>query len=849
MKLTKLTKRMKMIFAAVLLSAILAGTAFATLPGGVRASGEVQIVVEGPAGEIASGWSDSLKASDALDQVLRDNGKDPAVLDAGMIRSIDGVANADDWSSYWYTVINRDNGYTDVNEGITDLVLKAGDRLIVYYSAYDTYTANKIGYSTSSANKKLTITLENEQLDWFSGSMAVHPLNSSTLKAWVDGNPVSLQGNQIVLDQGLAAGTHTLKLSDYQSEPGLVPKVVADTLAFTLREPTCTVRVEGLTDTLGTGTATGANALEIATRYLDSAPLSYTLNPNYGGYLTEIGGLAEKDLSPSTGWMFYVKNPSEILSPEVGMGSYIPEDGDELILYFTDFSVPFVNGISFDPGIVQGGSAFRMRFTYAYTDWSDWMNPVQAVRGISGALVTLDDTNFVTDGEGWIDVPAGLPLGSHAYKISGYNGGKLNTVVMDQGSFTIDGIHSPDFNFASSSYQENVGPDNRLVRKDIPAVIRETSSLVATYPDPWASVSMARLGGRADESYLAAAWKEIARYGAPSFSNAELEKLIFGLTAAGYDSTDFAGADLPAELYGRNIDSFLVSEVVYGLLAMDYASIPDSHRITRSVLLDKLLSLQVGTGQNRGWSLGAAMDPDLTGAALCALAPFRDRPGAASAIDGAVASLAARVDDSGYLAGHYGVSSETNAFVIVGLLAVGVNPEGLSVLNDGTPVSFAKAKGDLVSALLSFRLEGGGFRHVLEGSANTMSTEQSLRALIALEGYKAAGTAFNYYAAPEGAVSRTAYVPDAAALEGPTEAVAAVPSVRSSVEDASGTTPAALDSVASVASAPAPVLTGGSGGNTRTWYLVLGSLLTGGAVLGGAGYAAVQVRKNAGRQG
>ncbi|HSN59017.1 MAG TPA: hypothetical protein VLR72_06095, partial [Clostridiaceae bacterium] len=387
--------------------------------------------------------------------------------------------------------------------------------------------------------------------------------------------------------------------------------------------------------------------------------------------------------------------------------------------------------------------SFSMRFSYSYTDWTDWMNPAEAVKNIGGALVTIDGTNYVTDSSGVISIPEGLSEGTHTYRISGYNSGRLSTVVMDQGAFTIDGVNSPSVSFSKSSYDSSLDQDNLLVSKDINGTISAAAAVVKGYSDPWAYVSMEKLGMEVNGEYLNQSYSDISRYGASDYSNTEIEKLIIGLAASGFSPYSFAGYDLVLELYSRDPGSFLITDVIYGLIAMDYADIPDSYGISRQTLRSKLLNMRVADGT--GWSLGDAMDPDITGAAICALSPYKGDQEAAAAVAKAIASLSGKVNESGYVTGHYGISSETNAFVILGLLSAGVNPEGISTLSDGTVVNFGKSKGDLVSAMLSFKSEGGMFRHTLDGSSNSIATEQCLRALIAIKEYKESGIAYNYY--------------------------------------------------------------------------------------------------------
>jgi len=163
---------------------------------------------------------------------------------------------------------------------------------------------------------------------------------------------------------------------------------------------------------------------------------------------------------------------------------------------------------------------------------------------------------------------------------------------------------------------------------------------------------------------------------------------------------------------------------------------------------------------------------------------------AAAAVNRAVASLSGMVSESGYVNGHYGISSETNAFVILGLLSAGVNPEGISTLSDGTVVNFAKSKGDLVSAMLSFRSEGGMFRHTLDGGSNSIATEQCLRALIAINGYKESGEAYNFYYSKIKAESLKVYSSTAAESAAAQQAVSAADSTGTAGSQPSGSSAA-----------------------------------------------------------
>jgi len=698
---------------------------------------QVEVVVQSNTGEIARGTSNNAQGLSALNEVLNTKGLGNAEILGGMITSIHGILNAEDQSNRWYIAINRDNSYIDVNVGIEGIVLKTGDKLIVYYASPSTYTANKIDYSTTSPNKELTITLNNVE------GVAINPIQSPTMKAWVDGNPVTLNSNKIKLDSGLIAGKHSLKISDYQTDSSLMPRVVEDTLYFYVKNPTCTVRVEGLNDTIVQGKATGGNAITIVKNVLEANNIHYTDKSSaYGPYISEINGLTENQISAGTGWMFYVKNSSSIITPSTGLGDYIPENNDEIVVYFTDYTVPYVNSISFNPNVVTGNSSFKMKFSYEYYDWYE---STTKKRVISRALVTIDNANYVTDSNGEINVEGGLAKATHTYKISGYNSGKLSTVIMDKGTFNIDGVNSPSLNFSKTSFDSNINKNNLIINKDISSEIKSVSSVVKNYADPWAYVSLNKLGISKNENYIKDAYVDIKKIGVKKYNNTELEKLIFALTACGYSPYNFNQNNLVSELYNRDIKTFLINDEIYGLLAMNYANIPDTYKINRSILKQKIMDNKVGSGNDTGWSLETMIDADVTGAALCALAPYLNEPLVSSAVNSAVKSLAFHENESGYEVGQYGASSETNSFVIIGLLSLGVNPEGITTLNDNSTVNFGKSKGDLVSALLSFKVAAGNYSHILEGESNSLSTEQCLRALISINEYKKSGKAYNYY--------------------------------------------------------------------------------------------------------
>ncbi|WP_010304471.1 S-layer protein [Kurthia senegalensis] len=193
---------------------------------------------------------------------------------------------------------------------------------------------------------------------------------------------------------------------------------------------------------------------------------------------------------------------------------------------------------------------------------------------------------------------------------------------------------------------------------------------------------------------------------------------------------------------------------------------------TKGKMLDFILNAEIEGG---GWSLFGAADPDITGMALQALAPYYnhlskyEETGATvtykefmTKIDRAVQKLATMQGENGGYTAWGNTNAESTAQVIVALTALGQDPTAtqLSLPTLGTHVAFNDGVGtqdgvtttNTIEAILSFYAAGSGqavnsagFRHVTTGydggggsgvGVNAMATDQVLYALIAYDRYQ-----------------------------------------------------------------------------------------------------------------
>ncbi len=216
-----------------------------------------------------------------------------------------------------------------------------------------------------------------------------------------------------------------------------------------------------------------------------------------------------------------------------------------------------------------------------------------------------------------------------------------------------------------------------------------------------------------------------------SNKSTENSRIILALTALGLDVTDVDGHNL---LQGLTDMDYLKSQgpngPIWALIAFDSHDyeIPTAPEgadpVTREKLVAYLLEQQLDDG---GWALsGDAADPDMTAMAIQALAPYyKTDADVKAAVDEALARLSDIQQPTGGYSSWGTANAESCAQVIVALTALGIDPD-----NDPR---FMKNGVSVLDALLSFAVDGGGFKHTAGGNVNGMATEQGYYALAAYD--------------------------------------------------------------------------------------------------------------------
>lgn len=288
----------------------------------------------------------------------------------------------------------------------------------------------------------------------------------------------------------------------------------------------------------------------------------------------------------------------------------------------------------------------------------------------------------------------------------------------------------------------------KLENGEVKKYIEETGALMQkTISDPvvasvggeWTVLSLARSGINVPESYYAKYYTNVEKKLKETSGKlhnvkyTEYDRVILALGSIGKEVTCVAGYDLTKPLADFNtIIKQGLNGPIWALIALDSKAyqIPIDKDVavqtTREMFVDYILSKEINGG---GWSLtsDAPADTDITAMALQALSKYQDKENVKAAINRALNYLSITQQKDGGFKSTWGdeVSSESIAQVIVALTSLNIDPK--------TDKRFIKNGNNTITALLAFYVEGGGFKHTLEGELDAMATDQGMYAIVAYD--------------------------------------------------------------------------------------------------------------------
>ena len=221
----------------------------------------------------------------------------------------------------------------------------------------------------------------------------------------------------------------------------------------------------------------------------------------------------------------------------------------------------------------------------------------------------------------------------------------------------------------------------------------------------WLVLGMCRLGYDLPEGWIDGYRQKLERYVTDcggilhDRKYTEYSRVILTVTAMDGDARNVAGYDLTAPLEDYEQTIFQgVNGAIYALLALDSGNY--GSEAIRERYIAHILEKELPDG---GWCMmGDVPEADVTAMALQALAKYRDREDVGAAVERGLKVLEAA---------EY-TTSEAVSQTIVALCELGMPAD------------------EKVKLLLTYQTEAGDFRHVMDGDADALSTEQAFYALV-----------------------------------------------------------------------------------------------------------------------
>lgn len=204
-------------------------------------------------------------------------------------------------------------------------------------------------------------------------------------------------------------------------------------------------------------------------------------------------------------------------------------------------------------------------------------------------------------------------------------------------------------------------------------------------------------------------------------------RVLIALTALGKDPRDVAGYNLlePLGDFNKTVKQG-INGAIFALIALDFGNyeMPVAegavNQAEREMYVDFILNGEISGG---GWAFfGDTPDADITAMALQALSSYQSDTRVKDATDRALTKLSEMQTENGGYAYGGEENAESAAQVLVALSSLNI---------PATDARFVKNGHTLVDNLLSFYVNGSGFKHVLSGEVNQMATEQCFYALVA----------------------------------------------------------------------------------------------------------------------
>lgn len=471
--------------------------------------------------------------------------------------------------------------------------------------------------------------------------------------------------------------------------------------------------------------------MSVLVSVLDSK--GYTQTGAESDYVTEINGLKAGDAGYMSGWMGTIND----WFADEGYGAFSVtngtlESGDELCFVYSNAWGADVGSL-WDSNDTSLASLSLDKGTLSPEFSSSVKEYTLTLENETGVVVTPTAVNK--------NYQVRTYKNEYTPTVDGSEFKRSSAIDVKDGDTIYVAVGDPAWRSMNSSESANVYTINVKVNDQVAEKLESTGEYLLSQGVPgvgsvggeWRALGLARAGKITSElsdgyyENLVSYIEENRSAKLDARKSTENSRVIIALSAIGKDATDVAGYNLLEPLADYDFVTWQgLNGPVFALIALDTYNyeIPNSGdgvtQTTRENLINYILESQL---ENGGWTFfGSTADPDMTGMAIQALAPYYSKNAdVKNAVDKALDVLSASQQDNGGFASWGTVNVESCAQVLTALASLGIDAD--------TDERFIKNGNTLVDAIMEFSVENG-FTHIKDGAYNQMATEQAYYALV-----------------------------------------------------------------------------------------------------------------------
>lgn len=471
--------------------------------------------------------------------------------------------------------------------------------------------------------------------------------------------------------------------------------------------------------------------MSVLVSVLDSK--GYTQTGAESDYVTEINGLKAGDAGYMSGWMGTIND----WFADEGYGAFSVtngtlESGDELCFVYSNAWGADVGSL-WDSNDTSLASLSLDKGTLSPEFSSSVKEYTLTLENETGVVVTPTAVNK--------NYQVRTYKNEYTPTVDGSEYKRPSAIDVKDGDTIYVAVGYPAWRSMNSSESANVYTINVKVNDKVAEKLESTGEYLLSQGVPgvgsvggeWRALGLARAGkitSELSDGYYENLVSYIEENGSAKLDarkSTENSRVIIALSAIGKDATDVAGYNLLEPLADYDFVTWQgLNGPVFALIAFDTYNyeIPNSgdgvNQTTRENLINYILESQL---ENGGWTFfGSTADPDMTGMAIQALAPYYSKNAEVkNAVDKALDVLSASQQDNGGFASWGTVNVESCAQVLTALASLGIDAD--------TDERFIKNGNTLVDAIMEFSVENG-FAHIKDSAYNQMATEQAYYALV-----------------------------------------------------------------------------------------------------------------------